>query len=107
MASQSDETKIAVIATELTYVKEALAEVLKKLDQMSNNYLTKNEATRLAQAEKDQATLEHNRLEAKIDDVALDVAQLKKKSWVQNTLSAVLGAVLTLLIAYFLTDISR
>lgn len=107
MAQQSDETKIAVIATELTYVKEALAEVLKKLDQMSNNYLTKTEASRLAQAEKDQATLEHNRLELKIDDVASDVLQLKKRTWVQNTLSAVLGAVLTLLVAYFLTDISR
>lgn len=40
-----------------------------------------------------------------ISDIQKELAALKASRWVQNTLSAVLGAILSLLIAYFINNV--
>jgi replicative superfamily II helicase len=48
-------------------------------------------------------------LDKHVEDIAeikKDLAEIKGKRWIQNTLSAILGAVLTVLVGYFIANIS-
>lgn len=91
------------IAYRLTKVEEAVKELGDKLERVVGGFATHKDI----EVAKEQARLEHDAIYEKIRDVERDVLQLKKRNWVQNTLSAVLGAVLTLLVAYFINDIVR
>lgn len=91
------------IAYRLTKVEEAVKELGDKLERVVGGFATHKDI----EVAKEQARLEHDAIYEKIRDVERDVLQLKKRNWVQNTLSAVLGAVLTLLMAYFINDIVR
>lgn len=46
-------------------------------------------------------------LEAEINLINKKIDKVDKRRWVQNTLSAVLGATLSLLIAYFIANMGR
>lgn len=95
----------AVLAYRVGELEKASREGFKiigeKLEHMSLNYATHKDVG----VAKQQAKLEHNAIYSELDDVKSDIQSLKKKTWVQNTLSAILGAVLTLLIAYVFNDI--
>lgn len=95
----------AVLAYRVGELEKASREGFKiigeKLEHMSMNYATHKDI----EVAKQQAKLEHNAIYSELEDVKLDIQSLKKKTWVQNTMSAILGAVLTLLIAYAFNDI--
>lgn len=91
------------IAYRLTKVEEAVKELGDKLERVVGGFATYKDI----EVAKEQARLEHDAIYEKIRDVERDVLQLKKRNLVQNTLSAVLGAVITLLMAYFINDIVR
>lgn len=74
-----------------------------KLDGIASGFATHKDI----EVAKSQAKSEHDLIYEKINDVEKDVASLRKRNWVQNTLSAILGAVLAILISYFFTNISR
>lgn len=67
-----------------------------KLDMMSSVFATHKDI----EVAKAQAKKEHEAIYGEIEDMKEDMKVLKKKTWVQNTLSAVLGAVLALLVTY-------
>jgi hypothetical protein len=74
-----------------------------KLDGIASGFATHKDI----EVAKEQAKTEHNAIYEKINDLELDISGLKKRNWVQNTLSAILGAVLTLLISYFFANITK
>lgn len=76
--------------------KEGFKTISDKLESMGKNFATHKDI----EVAKEQAEAEHKAIYLEIQDVKDDVSALKKKSWVQNTMSAILGAVLTLLVAY-------
>lgn len=93
-------------------VTEGLQAVNTKLDNYTAIFLTKTEANNIVET----ATREHQRIEEKIDGTRQDLEEdvktirteiksMKTNRWVQNTLSAILGVVLTLLVSYAFKDI--
>lgn len=97
---QVGEDSPAVLAYRVGQLEKSSREGFKalsdKLDAMSENFATHKDI----EVAKEQAEAEHRAIYIEIQDVKDDVSMLKKKSWVQNTMSAILGAVLTLLVAY-------
>lgn len=91
------------IAYRLTQVENAVKELTKKIDGVISGFATHKDI----EVAKDQAKLEHDAIYEKIDDVETDVNSLKSRNWVHNTLSAILGSVLTFLLLYFLQDIIK
>lgn len=76
--------------------REGFKELGEKLEAMSHNFATHKDI----EVAKQQAEMEHSLIYAEIADVRGDVKKLQGKTWIQNTLSAVLGAILALLTAY-------
>lgn len=91
------------IAYRLTQVENAVKELTKKIDGVISGFATHKDI----EVAKQQAKLEHDAIYEKIGDVETDVNSLKSRNWVNNTLSAILGSVLTFLLLYFLQDIIR
>ena len=91
------------IAYRLTQVENAVKELTKKIDGVISGFATHKDI----ELAKEQARLEHDAIYEKIGDVETDVNSLKSRNWVHNTLSAILGSVLTFLLLYFLQDIVR
>lgn len=98
------------IAYRLSQVEIAIKDLAKKMDNLAMGFATHRDVENA----KAQAKLEHNAIYERVNDVELEVkhveqevTQLKKRNWVQNTLSAVLGAILTLLVTYVITDVLR
>lgn len=91
------------IAYRLTQVEIAIKELTKKMDGLAMGFATHRDID----GAKAQAKLEHDAIYEKIADVEQDVLTLKRRNWVQNTLSAVLGVILTLLVTYVITDVLR
>ena len=97
---QTGEDSPAVLAYRVGELEKASREGFKtlgeKLENMSKNFATHRDI----EVAKEQARLEHEAIYSEIEDIKEDVKSLKKKTWIQNTLSAVFGAVLALLTAY-------
>lgn len=74
-----------------------------KLDGIASGFATHKDI----EVAKQQARLEHDAIYEKIGSVEIEVHNLKKRNWVQNTLSAILGAILAILISYFFTNITK
>lgn len=74
-----------------------------KLDSIASGFATHKDI----EVAKEQAQREHDAIYEKIDNVETDVLALRSKTWVHNTLSAILGAILTLLLAYFINTVGR
>jgi len=91
------------IAYRLTQVENAVKELTKKIDGVISGFATHKDI----EVAKQQAKLEHDAIYEKIGDVETDVNSLKSRNWVHNTLSAILGSVLTFLLLYFLQDIVK
>lgn len=91
------------IAYRLTQVENAVKELTKKIDGVISGFATHKDI----EIAKEQARLEHDAIYEKIADVEQDVLALKKRSWIQNTLSAILGSILTILLTYVLLDILK
>lgn len=94
------ETEVRGVRSEL---KEVHSEVMRKLDGISSGFATHKDI----EVAKHQAKMEHDAIYEKINDVEREISHIKKRNWVQNTLSAVLGAVLAILIAYFLNGVLK
>ena len=102
---QTGEDSPAVLAYRVGELEKASRQGFKtlceKLENMSSNFATHKDID----VAKAQSKLEHDAIYAEIGVVKEDVRNLQKKTWIQNTLSAVLGAVLALLIAYAFSGI--
>ncbi len=81
--------RITVLETKLDTVIEQQKTITYKLDKLTNTF----------------ATIAH--LEEVENKLYAEIEEIKGKRWVQNTLAAILGSVLTILIAYFINDIVR
>lgn len=83
------ETQMNNVTSEIAEVKALVKEVIVKVDQAST-------------VTSDMLVIKSNMLgfETKLE-------KLEKKRWLQNILSGVLGAVLSVLIAYFVTNIGK
>lgn len=97
---QQGEDSPAVLAYRVGRLEVASREGFKalgeKLENMSTNFATHKDI----EVAKTQAKLEHEAIYVELEDIKTDVQSLKKKTWIQNTLSAVFGAILALLTAY-------
>lgn len=97
---QTGEDSPAVLAYRVGELEKASREGFKtlgeKLENMSKNFATHRDI----EVAKEQAKMEHDAIYAELEDIKDDVQSLKKKTWIQNTLSAILGAVLAMLTAY-------
>lgn len=94
------ETEVKSLKNEL---KSSTDRLEQKLDGIASGFATHKDI----EVAKEQARLEHEAIYDKIKMVEEDVQGLKKRNWVQNTLSAILGAVLAILISYFFTNITK
>lgn len=74
-----------------------------KLDVMSCTYATHKDV----ETAQHQAKLEHEAIYTEIEDIKLEIDNMKKQKWVQNTLSAIFGAVLALLVSYAFTSLFK
>jgi len=83
--------------------RQGFREISERLEIMSTNFATHKDI----QLAKEQAKVEHNTIYADLEVIREDVETLKKKSWMQNSLSAVFGAVLALLTAYAFNGIFK
>ena len=92
--------RLGAVESELNSFKK---EIVTKLDSMTTGFATHKDIETV----KEQGKLEHAAIYEKIADVEREVQSIKKRVWVQNTLSAVLGAVLAILIAYFINGIQK
>lgn len=81
--------------------REGFQKLSDKLDKMSAVFATHKDI----EVAKEQAELEHRAIYEEINDVKKDVEKLQKKTWIQNTLSAILGAVIALLVTYTVNGI--
>lgn len=81
--------------------KEGFRAVTEELRTMGKNFATHKDI----EVAKEQARLEHEAIYREIEELKGDVMSLRKKTWVQNTLSAILGAVLTLLLTYTISNV--
>lgn len=79
------------------------SEIMLKLDVMARGFATHKDVDNA----KVQAEMEHKAIYKKIEDVESEVNNMKKRSWVSNTLSAAFGILLTLLITYAFTSIIK
>lgn len=90
----------AVLAYRVGELEKASREGFKllgdKLEMMSKTFATHKDIENA----KNQAELEHQAIYGEIKDIKEDVLSIRKKNWVQNTLSAIFGAVLAMLVAY-------
>lgn len=91
-------------------IKSARTELLQKIDSITAGFATHKDI----EVAKEQAKLEHDAIYEKISDVETQVKGVKKevkdirtRNWIQNTLSAVLGSILTFLLLYFLNNIAK
>lgn len=97
----------AVLAYRVGELEKASREGFKiigeQLEQMSMNYATHKDVG----VAKQQAKMEHEAIYSEIEDIKEDVKSLRKKTWIQNTLSAILGAILAMLTAYAFNGIFK
>lgn len=102
---QTGEDSPAVLAYRVGELEKASREGFKeisiKLELMAGNFATIKDI----ENRKIQAKMEHEAIYNELEDVKRDVHGLKKRTWVQNTLSAILGAIIALLTAHVLNGI--
>ena len=102
---QTGEDSPAVLAYRVGELEKASREGFKelgiKLELMTHNFATHKDI----ETTKAQAELEHKAIYEELQDVKKDVEKLQKKTWLQNTLSAIFGAVMALLVAHALNGI--
>lgn len=87
MVKMSIDERMIRVETILTQVLDELREVKQEMRSMHNSYVSAEEHSHA------------------VVDLQTQITELKAKRWVQNTLSAVLGSVLTLLLGYFVANI--
>lgn len=97
---QTGEDSPAVLAYRVGELEKASREGFKeisiKLELMAGNFATHKDI----EVAKQQAKMEHEAIYNELEDVKRDVHGLQKKTWIQNTLSAILGAILAMLTAH-------
>lgn len=118
ITSEDDQDTPAVLAYRVGQLEKAVSDGFRtfsdKLDSLTHNFVTHADVTALEK----QASAEHAAIRIKIDntrealesdimDVKRDVNALRKQRWIQNTLSAILGAVLAILISFFLNNVVK
>lgn len=83
--------------------REGFKNVTEQLNSMSKNFVTYKDI----ETAKEQSRLEHEAIYEQIKVLKAEVKVMKRRTWVQNTLSAVLGVILTLLVSYVVNDITH
>lgn len=80
MAALTQGERMVKLETDVSYIKHTVEEVSKKLDFVLPTFVTKDE------------------LAESIKPLKKEISALKRRNWIQNTLSAVLGVTLTVLV---------
>lgn len=80
MATLTQGERMVKLETDVSYIKHTVDEVSKKLDFVLPTFVTKEELTDA------------------IKPLNKEITALKRRNWIQNTLSAVLGVTLTVLV---------
>lgn len=105
VSPQVSENSPAVLAYRVGQLEKASREGFQKLsdklEQMADVFATHKDI----EVAKEQAEMEHKSIYEEIEDIKKDVQKLQKSTWIQNTLSAILGSILALLVAYVINDI--
>ena len=89
MANLTTKEEIVGLKKDIEFIKNTLEKMSVKLDNVLPTFVTQPD---------------HN------DDIAAlrkEINDIKGRRWVQNTLSAILGAVLTLLVSFFISNVGR
>lgn len=86
---------------------EGLAIEIKNLSVQIADLKASISASAASYVTKDVHDLQLKEIDMRIDIVKAELRQLMRSKWIQNTLSAVLGATLTVLIAHFITTLGR
>ena len=82
-------------------------ERLVKLETLMNQVLTETKELRNEIRKRNSGFVAIEKHQEDIADLKQDINELKSKRWVQNILSAILGATLSLLIAYFISTVGK
>lgn len=105
ISPQGGEDSPAVLAYRVGKLEEIVhdgfQQLYDKLDLMNSVFATHKDMS----AAKAQTQEEHRAIYKEIGYVKAQIKSLKQRNWVQNTLSAILGAVLALLITYAINGI--
>ena len=83
--------------------REGFKELGEKLEAMSHNFATHKDI----EAAQQQAEMEHEAIHVEINSIKDDIKSLQKRTWIQNTLSAILGAILAMLVTYAVNGILK
>lgn len=102
---QVGEDSPAVLAYRVGELEKASREWFQKLsdklEQMSSVFATHKDI----ETARDQAEMERKAIYEELNDIKQDVEKLQKKTWIQNTLSAIFGAILAILVSYAINGI--
>ena len=94
MSKQTNEERLVVLETKLDAVSEQIRAIDRKLEMMNANFVSRT---------KHEDDLKD--LQGAISRNTKEIERQDRKRWIQNTLAAVFGAVLSLLVAYFVSSI--
>lgn len=77
--AENNETSIAVMATDIKYIKDSLAKINEKFELIEGNYMHRREVEKM----KEEADRLHEKNEARIRDIELDAARFQTtvKTW--------------------------
>ena len=84
-----------VLAAKLDAVGERVEKFELKLDNLGKSYV-----------QHDIFELRMKEMDLRITEIQSNLRRISSSRWLQNTLSAILGAIMSILVAYFFTHIS-
>lgn len=99
--SDTQKSEIAVLQNEVKNMGKKIDSLVNSLDKLDKKI------DRIADAQAEINTLKQEIQQGAVDRKSLreELENMQSKQWVRNTLSAALGALLALLMGYFITNI--
>lgn len=88
MAKQTNEERLAVVETKIDIVITEQMKISNKLDELLPTVATTDQVSALR------------------SEFDLKIKEIHSKRWIQNTLSAILGSILTFLLANFISNLT-
>lgn len=89
MSTLTDGERLVKLETQLDAVQKTLDKIDKQLTAVLPTFVT------------------HDEHKATVDDLRSELSEIKGKRWIQNTLSSILGSVLTFLVSYALFTVFK
>lgn len=83
------------------------SERLVKLETLMTQVLTEIKEMRTEMKTTSSLFVSVDKYVEDMEEIRTELAEINSKRWVHNTLSAILGAILTLLLSYFITNVGK